>query len=189
VTETETDVGPLARRKQDRHFAGVAFFLAFFGPLLGLFVLLSRDDRSLGDVPVGAWAQFCLTAFFPVALAVALMWARQRGVSWLQPVLVTGVGRDRRRRIRKAVRTNQRVHPSDQVIAADLARRMVQRRWIFSVLTQVAVFIGVLVLLGVGPWAALLGVLSVLSLLIFAAPFVTLNVQRARRWLEEHQDD
>ncbi len=189
MTEADADVAALARRRQGRHFAGATLLLAFFGPLLALLVLLSRHDRSLGDVPLGAWAEFCLIALVPVASAAALIWARQRGVGWLQPVLVTGVERHRRRRIRQAIRTNQPVHPGDQVIAVDLARRMVQQRWIFAGLTHLAVFVGVLTLLGDGPWAAVLGVLGVLSLLIFAAPFVTLNVQRARRWLEEHQDD
>jgi hypothetical protein len=143
---------------------------------------------DLGDLPVVAWLIVALVAVVPLAVVGAIFWARRRGAGWVQPALIAGVDKPRRKEIVAAIRTNRPVREEDQQIASDLARRRVGQRWIVWYLPGFAVFIVVTQFLsddfGTGDVLALISA----GMMLCVAPFTLRDVRRARRWLADHGD-
>ncbi|GAB3248929.1 hypothetical protein [Kineosporia babensis] len=182
-----TEIAVLARRRHERQLRWAAVVYAVVLPLGlvgGLFVAAAQAGES---VPTWLWV---LGAVFggSVALIVVLLIRRawRRGSSSLQPLLLGGVDKQRRKAILHAVRRGRPVEARDHRIAREVAERIVSQRWLICLMPPLVLLIALSRLLAATwyPTDILVGV-SVLGCLI-SWPFSLRSFRGARAWLAQH---
>ncbi|GAA3598189.1 hypothetical protein GCM10022223_11880 [Kineosporia mesophila] len=182
------EISALAQRRSDRWFTGVRVFSLLAVAVTTIVVLVIGDVSSDDDSSWWVWLFILAIAVLPLVLMLAVLrWLRRRGARWLQPVLAAGVDRERRKKIAKAIRSVRPVDPRDQVVAQDLAERILMQRWILFAYLPVLLlmvasrllssdrFLFADVMIGVGALGYLISL-----------PLHWRNTRRARSWIDQY---
>ncbi len=185
----DTDVASRARHRQTLWLWGSLAVYACLIPIGMIVGYVVIGD----DTPDHSFWWFVLIASGAAVLYVGLLmafvlWRRRRGSRWAQPPLLLGVDRSRRKSILKSVRAGEPVPDDDQVIAADLAHRLIrQRRFIYISPVLVLIWILQLVTRGFDLWSGIL--VASIALMCASVPYTLRDVRRAHTWLEKYSAD
>jgi hypothetical protein len=173
------------RRQNQRMVLALALALVSIIVIEGLGLWRGSLPRTHSDHP--NWPLRLAILAFPLALVAVtfglLLLLRRRGVAWLQPPPAMGLDRRHRRRLLRAVRKGDHLAGPEGEIAIDLARRIVNTRWIYLLLPILfAVEAAQILSGGVGP---LLGwfTLACFALAVIALAAGWRDVRRARLYL------